>query len=262
MGQYFGVTGGPSRARVVVALAATSLVAWLLVVARMPGMDDGPGTDLGSAWWFLGIWVTMMAAMMLPSATPMVLLYARLARESTRRPTMATGLFVTGYLVTWAAYGLAAYALYRLIHGFDPAFLGWDSGGAIVAGTAIVLAGVYQLTPIQHACLRHCRTPLGWVTHHWHDGPLGALLMGVEHGGWCVGCCFGLMVVLFAVGVMSITWMLVVAVVIFAEKVLPVGERVAQVVAVALVAAGIWVAVAPESVPGLTTPGTGIEMEH
>jgi predicted metal-binding membrane protein len=262
MGQwYFGVPVG-SRVRVVAALTAASLVAWLFVVARMRGMDDGPGTDLGSAWWFLGIWVTMMAAMMLPSAAPMVLLHSRLARESTRRPGVATALFVTGYLVTWAAYGLVAYALFRLIRGLDPAFLRWDRGGPTVAGIAIALAGVYQLTPLKHACLRGCRTPLGWVSHHWHDGRLGALLMGVEHGGWCLGCCFGLMLVLFAVGVMSIAWMLVVAVVVFAEKVLPAGERVAHVVAVALVAAGVWVAVAPDSVPGLTTPGAGMEMQH
>jgi predicted metal-binding membrane protein len=241
-------------------LVGGTLVAWLLVVVRMRGMDAGPGTDLGSLGWYLGIWVTMMAAMMLPSAAPMVLLHSRLAQESSRRSGLRTALFVTGYLVTWAAYGLGAYALFRLVRGLDPAFLAWDRGGPYVAGAAIAFAGVYQLTPLKRACLRGCRTPLGWLTHHWHDGPLGALLMGIEHGAWCVGCCWALMLVLFAVGVMSITWTLVVAAVIFAEKVLPVGERVAQAVALALVAAGIWVAVAPASVPGLTTPG-GMEME-
>ena len=121
---------------------------------------------------------------------------------------------------------------------------------------------MYQLTPLKQTCLRHCRTPLGWVANHWRDGPVGAIRMGIEHGAWCVGCCWALMLVLFVVGVMSITWMLVLAAVIFAEKVLPLGERVAQVIAVALIAAGIWVAVAPESVPGLTTPRSGMEMEH
>ena len=261
MGQwYFGVPGGNSRIRVVAALTAATLVAWLLVVARMGGMDDGPGTDLGTAGWFLGIWVTMMAAMMLPSAAPMVLLYSRLAQESTRRSGLRTALFVAGYIVTWAAFGLGAYVLFRLVRALDPAFLAWDRGGPYVAGAAIAFAGVYQLTPLKRACLRGCRTPLGWLTHHWRDGQLGALRMGIEHGGWCVGCCWALMLVLFAVGVMSITWMLVVAAVIFAEKVLPVGERVAQAVAVVLVAAGIWVAVAPASVPGLTTAPGGMEM--
>jgi len=263
MGQwYFGVPGGTtSRIRVATALVGASLVAWVLVVARMEGMDDGPGTDLGSAQWYVGIWVTMMAAMMLPSAAPTVLLYSRLAREETRRSGLTTALFVAGYLVTWTFFGLAAYAAYELVRGLDLGFLDWDEGGPVVAGAAIAVAGLYQLTPLKQTCLHHCRTPLGWVTSNWRDGPSGAFRMGIEHGAWCVGCCWALMLVLFAVGVMSITWMLVVATVIFAEKVLPAGERVAQAIAVVLIAAGIWVAVSPESVPGLTTPATGMEME-
>jgi predicted metal-binding membrane protein len=261
MGQwYFGVPGGTSRMRVLVALVAASLVAWFFVVVRMQGMDDGPGTDLGSAEWYVGIWVTMMAAMMLPSIAPMTLLYSRLAGEESRRPGLDTTLFVTGYLVTWAAVGVVAYGAFELVRGLHLGLLDWDRGGPAVAGAAIVVAGIYQLTPLKQTCLRHCRTPLGWVSHHWRNGAIGALRMGAEHGAWCVGCCWALMLVLFAVGVMSITWMLVLAAVIFAEKVLPAGERVAQVVAVALIAAGIWVAVAPETVPGLTTPGSGMEM--
>ena len=263
MGQwYFGVPGSTPRIRVVVALAAASLFAWVLVVARMEGMDDGPGTDLGSAEWYVGIWVTMIAAMMLPSAALMVLLYSRLAREESRHPALATTVFVAGYLVTWTAFGVVAYAAFEVVRALDPGFLDWGSGGPVVAGAAIAVAGLYQLTPLKRTCLRHCRTPLGWAASNWRAGSVGAIRMGAEHGAWCVGCCWGLMLVLFAVGVMSITWMLVVAGVIFAEKVLPVGERVAQVIAVALVAAGIWVAVSPESVPGLTTPGSGMETEQ
>ena len=104
-------------------------------------MDDGPGTDLGTAGWFLGIWVTMMAAMMLPSAAPMVLLYSRLAQESSRRSGLRTALFVTGYLLTWAAFGLGAYGAFRLVRALDPAFLAWDRGGPYVAGAAIALRG-------------------------------------------------------------------------------------------------------------------------
>ena len=98
--------------------------------------------------------------------------------------------------------------------------------------------------------------------HHWHEGPGGAVRMGIVHGAWCVGCCWALMVVLFAVGVMSITWMVVVAAIVFAEKVLPVGERVAQALAIVLVVLGIWVAVAPGSVPGLTRPGAELKMDE
>jgi len=244
------------------ALIGATLAAWVLVVVRMRGMDAGPGTDLGSAGRYVGIWVTMMAAMMLPSATPMVLLFSKAAAASARRPGLTTASFVVGYLIAWTAYGVIAYALFRLVRGLDPSFLAWDRAGPEITGAAIAFAGVYQLTPLKLACLRHCRTPLSFLMHHWHGGPGGALRMGIAHGSWCVGCCWALMVVLFAVGVMSITWMVVVTAIVFAEKVLPVGERVAQALAVALVALGIWVAVAPGSVPGLTRPGAETKMDE
>ena len=241
-------------------LIAAALVAWIVIVRRMDGMDDGPGTALGGAGWYLGIWITMMAAMMLPSTYPMVLLHAQVARETSPRPAAATTLFVVGYLLSWTAFGIVAYALYRSVRGFDPAFLAWDRGGPIVAGGAIVAAGIYQLTPLKQVCLRHCRNPVRFVLQGWRHGLAGSLRMGVGHGGWCIGCCWALMLVLFAVGVMSITWMLVLTVVVFAEKILPLGERVAQVIAVVLIGCGVWVAVAPDSVPGLTQPG-GMPMD-
>ena len=250
------------RPGVVAALVGATLAAWVLVIARMRSMDAGPGTDLGSAGWYLGIWVTMMAAMMLPSALPMVLLFSKAASGSARRPGLRTALFVVGYLIAWAAFGVVAYLLFRLVRGLDPSFLAWDRAGPEVTGAAIALAGVYQLTPVKRVCLRHCRTPLSFLMHHWRGGSLGAMRMGIVHGGWCIGCCWALMVVLFAVGVMSITWMVVVAAIVFAEKVLPVGERVAQALAVVLVAFGIWVAVSPGSVPGLTRPGSEMKMDE
>jgi predicted metal-binding membrane protein len=256
------ITERALRPGVVAGLVGGTLAAWVIVAARMRGMDAGPGTDLGPAGWYLGIWVTMMAAMMLPSALPMVLLFSKASSGSARRPGLRTALFVLGYLITWTAFGVVAYALFRLVRGLDPSFLAWDRAGPEVAGAAIALAGVYQLTPLKRVCLRHCRTPLSFLLHHWHGGSLGAVRMGIVHGAWCVGCCWALMVVLFAVGVMSITWMVVVAAVVFAEKVLPGGERVAQGLAVALVGLGLWVAIAPGSVPGLTTPGMGTNMDE
>ena len=249
-----------SRPGIVAVLFGVTLGAWVVVLLRMRGMDAGPGTDLGSLGWYLGVWVTMMAAMMLPSAAPMVLLYARVARGSTAHPGLSTALFLTGYLIAWTVYGAVAYGLYHIVRSPDPSFLAWDGAGPIVAGGAVALAGVYQLTPLQQVCLRHCRSPLHFVLHRWRRGALGPVRMGVEHGGYCVGCCWALMLVLFAVGVMSVTWMVVLAAIIFAEKVLPMGERVSQVLAVALVAAGIWIAVAPGSVPGLTEPGVSEQM--
>jgi predicted metal-binding membrane protein len=236
------------------ALLGAALATWIVTVQRMRGMDAGPGTDLGGLGFFLGVWVTMMAAMMLPSAAPFVLFHARVARQRT------TGIFVVGYLAAWTAYGLGAYGVYRAIHRVDPAFLSWRRDGPVVAGLAIVAAGLYQLTPLKQVCLRHCRSPLHFLMHDWREGRLGALRMGAEHGAYCVGCCWGLMLILFALGVMSLLWMAVVAAVIFAEKVLPFGGRLPAAVAVGFVALGIWIAAAPASVPGLTQPGSAPAM--
>jgi predicted metal-binding membrane protein len=201
----------------------------------------------------------MMAAMMLPSVAPMVLVYSRISRERARagRAYVRTWIFVAGYLAVWAAYGVVAYGVYRIVVAADPGFLAWDEQGPYVAGGAIVLAGVYQLTPLKAICLKHCRSPLHFVLQGWREGRLGTLRMGAEHGAYCVGCCWGLMLILFALGVMSLLWMVVVAGVIFAEKVIPGGWRLTRPLAIAFVALGIWVMAAPSSVPGLTEPVSG-----
>jgi len=235
-----------------------ALVTWIVTVQRMRGMDAGPGTDLGGLGWFIGIWVTMMAAMMLPSVAPMVLIFQRVSSEQAKRgqPFVPTWMLALSYLAVWTVYGLAAYGLYRLVVHFDFGFFDWDRGGRYVAGAAIVAAGLYELTPLKSVCLRHCRTPMHFVVGHWRSGRLGAIRMGAEHGAYCVGCCWGLMIVLFALGVMSLTWMAVVAGMILAQKLLPHGEVLTRVFAVAFLAAGIWVAAAPGSVPGLTLPNS------
>ncbi len=240
-----------------VVLLAAALVAWIVTFDRMRGMDAGPGTDLGGLSWFIGIWVTMMAAMMLPSVAPMVLAFARVSRERASRGQVTfvpTWIFVAGYLAAWTAYGLLAYGVFRAVNALAGGALAWDRAGPYVAGGAIVAAGLYQLTPIKDVCLRHCRTPLHFLLHSWHEGRVGALRMGVVHGLYCVGCCWGLMIVLFSLGVMSLVWMAAIAGVIFAEKVLPSGERVARFLGVAFVALGLWIAFSPGSVPGLTNP--------
>jgi predicted metal-binding membrane protein len=245
------------------ALLAASLVAWIVTFTRMHGMDDGPGTDLGGVVWYLGIWVTMMAAMMLPSVAPMVLFFAHVSRERERRGNshVPTWTFVAGYLAVWTVYGLAAYAVYRLVTTVDSGFLGWRHAGPYVAGGAIAAAGLYELTPLKRVCLRHCRSPLHFVLTGWHKGSAGALRMGGEHGAYCVGCCWGLMLILFALGVMSLVWMAVIAAVIFVQKVIPRADALSVPFAVVFVAFGIWVAAAPGSVPGLTLPATAPVMD-
>jgi predicted metal-binding membrane protein len=245
-------TAAPADRRgtlIVAALLAVALVAWIVTVGRMDGMDAGPGTDLGGLGWFTGVWTTMMAAMMLPSAAPAVRLFGRAAM----RPAL-TAAFVAGYLAAWVGFGLVAYALYRLVAGLHLGVLAWDRSGPWIAGGAVLAAAAYQLTPLKRICLRHCRSPLHILLARWRPGRLGALRMGAEHGGYCAGCGWALMLVLFAVGIMSVFWMLVVAAVVFAEKVLPGGERVSRAVAIGLAVLGIWIAVSPATVPELTTP--------
>ena len=230
-----------------VLLLGAALAAWIVTVQWMRGMDAGPGTDLGGLGWFLGIWVTMTAAMMLSSAAPMVLVYSHFS------PSRRAGAFVAGYLVAWTIYGLAAYGAYRLLAGAGFGWLDWQRDGPYLAGGAIAAAGLYQLTPLKEACLRR-RRPLGYLVRGWRGGRTGALRMGAEHGLVCVGCCWGLMLALFALGVMSLFWTALVAAAMFAEKVLPHGQRVARVLALALVVLGVLVAFTPGHVPQLVQP--------
>jgi predicted metal-binding membrane protein len=240
------------------AVLAAALVTWVVTVQRMRGMDAGPGTDLGSLGWYVGVWVTMMAAMMFPSALPMVLLFDRISFERTKRWSRfgSTWLFVASYLAVWTLYGLAAFGVYRGIAGLHLRFLAWDHSGPYVAGAVIALAGVYELTPLKSVCLRHCRSPLHYVLSGWKSGRFGAIRMGAAHGSYCLGCCSGLMLLLFALGVMSLFWMAVVAALIFAQKLLPFGQRLTYAFALCFAALGIWVAVAPGSVPKLTQPNS------
>jgi predicted metal-binding membrane protein len=247
----------PARSRPIeVGLVAFILVlaaaAWGLTDDRMAGMDAGPGTDLSGLGWFLGIWVTMTAAMMLPSLTPMVRAYARIEE---RHPPGATALFVAGYLVAWGFAGLLGYTLIEGVRSLDPGFLAWDELGPYVAGGVILGAAFYQLTPLKHSCLRQCRSP-AMLLEHRRPGHLGALRTGVEHGGFCVGCCWALMAALFALGVMSISWMFVVAALIAVEKLLPWKAIANRGIAVVLAVLAIAVAFTPGDVPGLTIPGS------
>jgi predicted metal-binding membrane protein len=243
------VDGLTLRSRIVLAasLFGAALVAWIVAVERMRGMDAGPGTDLGALGWFIGIWVTMTAAMMLPSAAPTVLLFSSLRTGS------ETWAFVLGYLLAWTGFGLAAYAAYRGVRASAPSFLAWDERGPCIAGGALAAAGLYQLTPLKTACLRHCRSPLHFLLRSG-PGRRGAVQSGFTHGGYCVGCCAGLMLALFALGVMSLFWMAVVAAAILVEKALPGGESFARLLAVVLIALGTWIAASPASVPGLKQP--------
>ena len=238
-------------------LFVLSGIAWWSTVDRMRGMDDGPGTHLGALSWFLGVWVVMMAAMMFPSVSPTVALYSRMTK---RRTPVAPLVFTSGYLLTWTSAGLLAFAISdggRRLLGTE---LSWDEAGRWVAGGTLIVAAVYQLTPLKNACLTKCRSPLGFLLGSWRDGLWGALKMGARHGAWCVGCCWALMASLFALGVMSIAWMAFAAALIAAEKTLPWGRAVTYGTAAILLVLGVVLIVAPDALPGLTIPGSGGSM--
>jgi predicted metal-binding membrane protein len=241
-------------------LLVLALAAWVLTDDRMAGMDSGPGTDLGGLGFYVTAWVVMMAAMMFPSIWPMVGVYAnvqRRRRESGQTaPAGATALFVIGYLVVWTAAGLIAYALFEGLRSLSIDAFSWDRGGKYLAGGVLVLAAVYQLTPLKDACLRRCRGPLGFLIESWRDGRIGALRMGFAHGAWCLGCCWALMAALFALGVMSVGWMILIAALIAVEKLAPWQWLATRGVAIILIALGIAVATAPADIPGLTIPGS------
>jgi predicted metal-binding membrane protein len=254
-GSELGEAFAAARARLglVALLFALAAIAWWSTADRMSGMDAGPGTDLGGLGWFLGVWVVMMAAMMLPSLSPTVALYSRMTRQrGFDRPL----LFSVAYVIVWGAAGLVAYGIYRAGRALLGSQLAWHSGGRWVAAGVLVAAGIYELTPLKDACLSKCRSPLGFLMGSWRDGRRGALGLGARHATWCLGCCWGLMAALFALGVMSIAWMAFVAALIALEKTLPWKRAVTWATAAILVALAIGVLAAPDSVPGLVVPGS------
>jgi predicted metal-binding membrane protein len=203
-----------------VLLAVVAAGCWALLVAMGDAMPMGVGL-------WLGAWTAMMAAMMLPSAAPIVLLYGR------RSNALNSTLLMAGYVLVWAAVGLVAYELSMRI--MDPA------DGAVAA--VLIAAGLYQLTPLKSACLKRCRSPLDFLVTHWRGGRTGALRLGAEHGAYCVGCCWALMLVLVVAGAMGLVWVIAIALAVAAEKLLPAGQWLGRAGGIALVAAGIAVAI-------------------
>lgn len=244
------------RLGLVALLVAIAAIGWWWTAERMRGMDGGPWSSLGTLGWFLGVWVVMMAAMMFPSLAPTVALYSRMTKDR-----MAPLVFTAGYLLIWGAAGLAAFAVARSGGLVAGDFLDWGHAGRWVAGATLLVAAAYEVTPLKDVCLNKCRSPLGFLIGSWKDGRAGSLRMGVRHGGWCVGCCWGLMASLFALGVMSLVWMALVAALIAAEKTLPWRRVAIYGTAGLLLALGLLVLTAPDAVPALSIPGDGLMPE-
>jgi predicted metal-binding membrane protein len=238
-----------------VALLLVTAASWVHVVASM-GADDMAGTEMamaptvGDATAYVASWGVMMAAMMLPSAWPMIGLYAATQRNAgPAAVATAVALFALTYLGLWTLTGLPVY-----VASLQLMAVGTSTLAFVVAGV-LVAAGIFQLTPLKQVCLRHCRSPLGFLLGHWRAGWRGALAMGWAHAVYCLGCCWALMVVLVVAGAMGLPWVLLIACLVAAEKLLPRGEWVARLTGVALVLLGVAVAVHPGLAAALRTGG-------
>jgi predicted metal-binding membrane protein len=204
-------------------------------VASGAGMGDGmaamqppPFTAVLLMWWL------MMAAMMLPSAAPAILLYARV-RQTRSDPAVAQSwLFLAGYLALWLLFSILAVAAQRLLTGPSMAL-----GNRRAEGTLLILAGLYQLSPLKAACLGECRSPAQFISRHWRPGWAGALRLGLLHGAYCVGCCWVLMLLLFVGGVMNLLWVVALAAIVAIEKLAPGGQWFARLSGCALIAWGL-----------------------
>ena len=250
----------PERRAVWFAIAGVTVVAWLYlwhVAAEMEESMSGMADMVmprAEPWGVVEIaltfamWAVMMVGMMLPGAAPTIALFAFLDRR--RRSTGAAsgstiGAFGAGYLAVWAGFSVAATLTQW---GLDSALLltmAQASANTLFAGALLFTAGVYQLTPLKHACLTQCRSPLAFLMMHWRDGQVGAFRMGARHGAWCLGCCGALMLLLFVGGVMNLVWVAALAVVTMAEKLVPKGEWLARGIGVILVMAAAWTVLWP-----------------
>lgn len=235
---------------------ATCLAAWLVLLLFMADMDHGPGGALHELPFFVAGWVLMLVAMMLPSELTYIGAFCSMLAARNRDgvvPARTVLCFVGGYGIAWLAYGVIL-GLTASLSGAAIRHVGFgaiagSSAGPALAGAVLVVAGAYQVSPLKQACLTHCRSPLAFFARHWQAGRAGAVAMGIRHGLVCVGCCWALMAVMFVVGTMNLTWMALLTLLMFAEKVLPQGQRLVLPTACFLVAMGLRVALYPQTAP-------------
>ena len=206
------------------------------------GMDMMPAAQWGTSYAALMffMWWIMMIAMMLPSAAPMILLHAKIAKssasaENLSRLPWSTATFAMGYMLSWAGFSVIAVTLQRqfeLLGVLSPMML--NSTNAIFAGIVLIVAGLYQMTPLKQSCLEHCHSPIAFLSQHWREGPGGGVVMGLKHGSYCLGCCWGLMAILFFGGIMNLYWIVGLAMIVLIEKLFPVGVTFGRIIGVLL----------------------------
>ena len=237
---------------ILVGIVLSVALAWVYLIDMALGMSGTTMMMAAATPWAVGtvvsmiiMWAVMMVGMMLPSASPMILIYAKVVRRKRElgRVTAPTSIFVLGYVVVWTVFSIAAGLVQSALQ--DVALLSpmLVSTSGYLGGGLFVLAGLYQLTPLKNACLRHCRSPMDFVLNHWREGRRGAFFMGLEHGAWCAGCCWAVMVLLFVLGVMNLAWVAALTVLVLVEKVIPGGEWVARGGGIAMLGIGIYLLV-------------------
>jgi predicted metal-binding membrane protein len=235
----------------------------------MPRMQAWGASDLSLTYV---MWAVMMVAMMTPSAAPMILMFAGInrRRQEQQVPYVPTSVFLVGYLAVWAAFSVLATGAQWGLHAVSLLSPMMVSTSPVLGGTLLLIAGVYQWTPLKHACLSKCRSPLGFVLNEWREGKRGAFLMGLKHGSYCTGCCWSLMALLFVAGVMNLLWVAAIAGFILLEKMGPSGQRVGQAAGTLMIAGGIvllgltvWGGNQPEMNPETESePGMESKMER
>jgi predicted metal-binding membrane protein len=211
-------------------------------MAQMGMVMDAPWRA-ADVYFTFTMWAVMMVGMMSAPAAPVLLLFADMqVQRGGRRFSMALLLFGLGYLAVWLGFSACAALVQWALHEAALLSSGLAASSRSVGGAILIGAGVYQLTPVKSACLRHCQSPLGFLMSHWRDGLEGAFRMGLRHGRYCLGCCWALMGVLFAVGIMNLAWVGVLTAFILLEKVVPAGALVSRAGGVVMIASGIFLA--------------------
>jgi len=234
-------------------LLVLGALAWGLLIWQAPMMNNqAMGLTMGmSAVLFIAIWAVMMVAMMFPAAAPMILMFGAVYASKRRQeqPYVPTWIFVSAYLLVWVLSGVLAYFLAIGIEKLAGQSMWLMENATRISGAILVIAGLYQLSPLKNVCLSKCRTPLQFLLTSWHDGYAGAFRMGIEHGAFCLGCCWLLFVILFPLGLMNIAVMALVTALIFAEKALPVGRQISQFAGAGLIIYGVLVMFLPAALP-------------
>ena len=243
---------------IVTALVLLSVLAWIATVRQVGGMGLGLMTmsmtmglpfSVSNAVLYIALWGVMMVAMMFPSVAPTVVLFATVTRQKQEQaaPFAPAWLFIAGYAVLWTLTGGVAYAGDIAIQSLPDTFLGLRTYGSAIGGLTLIIAGLYQLSPLKYVCLSKCRSPLGFLLNSWRDGYWGTFRMGLHHGTYCLGCCWSLMAVLFVVGTMNLVWMGVLTLIIFMEKILPYGVALGKGTGIGLIGLGLVLVVAPST---------------